>query len=824
MSLASPPAVSAAAPITKAEPPRAWSAGEIAAALDRLQVVGSVLYVAAHPDDENTRLLTWLVGERGLRAGYLSMTRGDGGQNLIGPEQAELLGLIRTQELLAARRIDGAEQLFTRARDFGYSKSADETLRIWGKEEVLADVVRAIRQYQPDVIITRFTTSPPNHGHHTASAILAAKAFEAAADAARFPEQLGALRPWRTDRLLYNVSTWRMAPDADMSAYLALDVGGYDPLSGRSWGEIAALSRSQHKSQGFGAASSRGPTLEYFDPLAGTRPKKDPFEGLDFTWRRFPGTDDLIAAIDAAREAFDARAPHESVSALRRVHRSLSALPDDNPYKRQKLADVEALLLACAGLWLDVTSPEASAVPGTKLSVRVEALNRSSARARLRAVRLPDGSRVSIDTPLVHHRPFALERELALPKDARVSTPFWLEHPPEGGLYSLEDEARSSEPEGEAPLVATFDIAVDGVLLQVRRPLRHTWVDPVRGELSRVVEVAPLVTLGLTRQVIMVPNGTPQEVSVDIVGSRDPVEGKLRLELPPGWSASPSEVPFTLGPRGDSRSFPFRVIPPKGPAGQAPGTLRAVAEVGGQRLSWSAREVDYEHIPPQAVRTTAEARLVPLSLSMAGKRIGYIPGPGDEVAESLAAVGFEVTLLPDERLARERLSSFDAIVVGVRAFNANPRLAAQQERLLEYVEEGGRLIVQYNTNNRVGPLTVDIGPYPLEISRDYRVTDETAPMIPLRSDEPLLLKPNRLDSSDFEGWVQERGLYFAATWDDRYRPVFRMHDEGEPPLEGGLLVARHGRGTFVYTGLSFFRQLPAGVPGAYRLMANLLAL
>lgn len=821
VSLASSPALSAARS-TKAAPPRALSAAEIASALDRLAVVGSVLYVAAHPDDENTRLLAWLVGERGVRAGYLSMTRGDGGQNLVGSEQAELLGLIRTQELLAARRVDGAEQLFTRARDFGYSKSADETLRIWGREQALAYVVRAIRRFQPDVVITRFTTSPPNHGHHTASAILAAEAFEAAADPKRFPDQLATLRPWRVDRLLQNVSTWRMPPDADMSAYLALDVGGYDPLRGRSWGEIAAESRSQHKSQGFGSASSRGPALEYFEPLAGTRPTKHPFEGLDFSWRRFPKTGAVVDAIEAARKGFDVRAPHESVPALQRVHAALSALPDDNPYKARKLAEVEALLVACAGLHLDVTAETASAVPGRKLPVRVEALNRSPARARLLGVVLPDGKRVAVDKPLAHHAPFTTAADLSIATSAPISTPYWLERPAEGGLYAVADEALIGDPEGEPPLVATFQIAVGGVRVDVRRPVRHTWVDPVRGELSRVVEVTPPVTLGLERDVIMVPNGAPQDVSVDVIAGVDGVSGALRLELPKGWSASPAKLPFSLARQGDVRRVTFRVTPPKGAAGQAPGTLRAVAELGRERSSWSVRTVEYDHIPPQAVRTAAEARLVPLSIAVEGKRVGYIPGPGDEVAESLAAVGYDVTLLPDERLAREDLSRFDAIVVGVRAFNANPRLVAQRERLMRYVEGGGRLVVQYNTNSRVGPLTVDVGPYPLEIGRD-RVTDENAPMHPIRADEPLLARPNKLDERDFQGWVQERGLYFATNWDDRYRPVFRMNDEGEAPLEGALLVARYGKGTFVYTGLAFFRQLPAGVPGAYRLMANLLA-
>ncbi len=820
VSLASSPAHSVSFSSSRSAPAQA-SAAEIAAAIDRLAVVGSVLYVAAHPDDENTRLLAWLVGERGLRAGYLSMTRGDGGQNLIGSEQAELLGLIRTQELLAARRIDGAEQLFTRARDFGYSKSADETLRVWGKDEVLADVVLAIRRFRPDVIITRFTTSPPNHGHHTASALLAAEAFTAAADPKRFPEQLqGGLEPWRADRLLQNVSTWRMEPDADMSAYLHVDVGGYDPLSGRSWGEIAGVSRSQHKSQGFGSAGTRGPTLEYFEPLAGTSPRREAFEALDFSWSRFKGTAKLMSAIDAAREGFDVRAPSESLPALARVHAALRALPDSNPWKAAKLKDLEPIMASCAGLHLDVTAAEATIVPGGELPVRISALNRSPAKARLVGVTLPGGVRVKVGRSLPHHKPVELERALKLGRSAPISTPYWLEEPAVGGLYTVSDPTLIGFPEGEPPLEAAFDLDIAGVRVQLERPVRYTWVDPVRGELSRVVEVAPDVTLELERDVIMVPNGKPLAVPVTVVAGRAAVKGAVKLELPAGWRASPKQATFALASRGERRALTFQVTPPKG--GGEPGRLRAVAVVNGRESSWKVRTVQHEHIPTQTVRQAAEAALVPLPLVIEGKNIAYIPGPGDSVAESLAAVGYDVTLLSDERLAHEDLSRFHAVVVGVRAYNANPGLGAHRDRLLLYVKEGGRLVVQYMTNSRVGPLTVEVGPYPLEIGRD-RVTDETATMSAIDAKEPLLAGPNQIGAADFEGWVQERGLYFAHTWDRRYRPVFRMHDEGEAPLEGALLVADYGKGKFVYTGVAFFRQLPAGVPGAYRLMANLLA-
>jgi LmbE family N-acetylglucosaminyl deacetylase len=803
-----------------ASPHTQASASDIAAGLRRLSVVGSVLYVAAHPDDENTRLLAWLVGQRGVRAGYLSLTRGDGGQNLIGTEQDELLGLLRTQELLAARRIDGAEQLFTRARDFGYSKSAEETLAAWGHEEVLHDVVLAIRRFRPDVIVTRFTPDPPNHGHHTASALLAAEGFAVAADRRRFTKQLAHEQPWQADRLLHNISTWRMAPNADMSRYMTLDVGSYDPLSGRSWGEVAARSRSEHKSQGFGSAAERGPVFEYFVPLAGTRPEREPFEGLDFSWRRFAGTEQLVGALEEAERSFELHAPHKSLAALRRVYEALEALPLANPWREPKLREVEALLAACAGLFLEVRAAERTVAPGGKLEVSVKALNRSPASVRLIKVELPYGKASLVNKALAEHSPLRLERSLALPSTAPVTTPYWLERPAIGGRYDVPDLGLIGRPEAEAPLSVTFLVEIEGARYSIVRPVMFGWVDPVRGELANLVEVAPHVTAELDRDVVMVPNLEPQTLTVRLLAGSDGAKGAVALDLPPGWRATPSAVPFELVGRGAQRAVSFTVTPPA--RGAQRGRLRAVVTVAGRPTSWTARSVTHEHIPPQTVRAPAEATLVPLVLATGGKRIGYVPGPGDRVAESLAAVGYDITLLPEERLAKEPLERYDAILIGVRAFNASPKLAAHKERLLAYVAHGGKVVVQYNTNNRLGPLTLEVGPYPLEVGRE-RVTDESAAMHPVVPDDAVLRAPNLLEAADYEGWLQERGLYFASSWDPRYQPIFRMGDPGEEPHEGALLVASHGEGTFVYTGLSFFRQLPAGVPGAYRLLANVLA-
>lgn len=737
-----------------AQAPRQPHSGEIEAGLRRLGVVGSVLYVAAHPDDENSRLLAWLVGERGLSATYLSLTRGDGGQNLIGLEQDDLLGLLRTHELLAARQVDGAEQLFTRAKDLGYTKRADEALQIWGHDAVLGDVVQAMRRVRPDVVITRFNTLPPNHGHHTASALLAAEAFGLAGDAARYPEQVGQFAPWKPTRLLHNVSTWNLGPGADMSKYLRLDVGGYDPLRGRSWTEVAAQSRSQHKSQGFGVTAERGPSYEYFQWLAGDKPGADPLGGLDLTWRRFAGGAKVQKAVEAAIKGFVPGAPERSIPALWTVHAAIAALPDDGYWKARKLRDVEELLVACAGLVLDARAATPTVLAGGTVQLTLTAVNRSAAVAKLVEVTLP-GAVTAVNAELAKNQPVSRLHAATLPAEAAVTTPYWLRAPADGGLDHVPSIAERGLPDGNPALLATFVVELGGHRLSVMRAVRHVWNDAVKGEQSRLLEVAPA-----------------------------------------------------------------RVVPPMP-------TVRMI--VGNQKLpavpqdAWTERAIHYDHVPPLTLRQPLRVKDVPVSLQLGGKRIGYIPGPGDRVAESLAAVGYAVTLLPLEKLATEPLDGLDAVVVGIRALNQGPELGAYKDKLRAYMEGGGRVLVQYQTQSKLAPLKSDIFPYPLELGRE-RVTDENAAMVALDPREPLLHTPNPLTAADFAGWVQERGLYFAQKWDPRYRAVFAMADVDETPLQGGLLVAKVGKGTFAYTGLAFFRQLPAGVPGAYRLLANLLAL
>ena len=837
-----------------AGPPPQPNAAQLRLGLAKLGVVGSVLYVAAHPDDENTALLAYLANGALLRTGYLSITRGDGGQNLIGSEQGPELGLIRTQELLAARRIDGAQQFFTRARDFGFSKSPEETLKIWDKDAVLADVVAVIRRFRPDVIITRFSPDPADtHGHHTASARLALEAFRSAADPAFHPEQLtNGVTAWQARRILWNRSTFLAKPGEDLSRYDKLDVGGYNPLLGASYGEIAADSRSMHKSQGFGVARGRGPVVEYFSTLAEApgAPPGPVLNGIDFTWNRLPGTAALRAAIEAARRDFSDATPYQSIPALFSIDAALDGVGDAH-WRAVKKDEVHALIAGCAGLFVDATAPDYRAVAGSDLEVTVSAVDRSPAPVTWEAVRFPDASSVKVGRPLGASGgavavPFELKRKVVLPVTLPPTTPYWLASPPEPGVYAVPDPRDVGLPEERPPLQVELTFSIGGRPLVLSRDVAFKWTDPVAGERYRPFEIAPLVSVTPETKVLLFPERRkqPNTLAVRLVAGGPNVKGVVRPDVPEGWAVEPASAPFAIATKGGEAQVTFTVrrAPVKGTAaGKAkgktnnaadeapslppgPATLRVIAQVGEARFSRGVIHIEHPHIPVQTWLADADVRLVPLALATGGTKIGYIPGPGDDVAASLRRVGYDVTLLNDEalRAGPAALARFDAIVVGVRAFNANERLPAAHDTLMKYVENGGTLVAQYNTNSRLGPLTAPIGPYPFEISHD-RVTDEAAPVTFTDLKHPALNTPNKITGLDFDGWIQERGLYFANKWDPKYQTVLTMHDFGEKPLAGGLLWARHGKGTFVYTGLAFFRELPAGVPGAYRLFANLLA-
>jgi len=832
-------------PARAAGPPPQPSAAQIALGLHRLGVAGSVLYVAAHPDDENTSLLAYLANGAQVRTAYLSLTRGDGGQNLIGSEQGPALGLIRTQELLAARRIDGAEQFFTRARDFGFSKNPEETLRIWGRDAVLADVVAVIRRFRPDVIITRFSPEPADtHGHHTASAMLALEAFHAAADPKFHPEQLtGGVTPWQARRILWNRSTFSLKPTDDVSRDVKLDVGGYNPLLGESYGEMAADSRSMHKSQGFGVARNRAPIIEYFHLLDSADPKEKAagkvgagdgglFARIDTSLKRFGGAAKLRGLVEQANAKHDFTEPHKLLPNLAQIDAALGEIPDAT-WRAEKQREVRDLVAACAGLFLEATAADFRAAPGTAIEVTATALARSPVAVKLDEIRFPfEPARAvaaALDTPGKAGgaaKAFELKASVKLPADLPPTTPYWLETPPDAGLYHA-DPALIGLPERGSPVEVTFAFTVDGRHFTATRAVAYKWTDPVMGERYRPFEVTPAVSVRLDTNVVMFPRGTAQTVLVHLVAGVPSATGVLRVEVPAGWTVDVPARRFALGAVGSEAVFPVGLYPnASGGPHPAPVVARFVAEVGGVREARGVVRIEHSHIPIQTYLVPSEVRLVPLDLVTGDKRIGYIPGPGDEIPASLRQVGYQVTILNEEALAgaAPALAHVDAIVVGVRAFNTDAWLRSERVNtlLMSYVNNGGTLVLQYNTNNRLAPLTTELGPWPFQIGQK-RVTDETAPVTSTPATHPALTSPNPIGAADFDGWVQERGLYFADKWDPHYETPLSMHDPGEPAQAGSLLWARYGKGTFVYTGLAFFRQLPAGVPGAYRLFANLLA-
>ena len=800
------------------------SASEILQQLKRLKVLGSVLYVAAHPDDENTRLLTYFNKEMNLRTGYLSITRGDGGQNLVGKEQAEILGMIRTQELLAARRIDEAEQFFTRANDFGYSKNPEETFRIWNKDTILADMVWVIRSFKPDIIVCRFpTTGEGGHGHHTASAILALEAFDAAADPSRFPEQLKFLQPWQVKRVFWNTfnfgTTNTTSPDQ-----LKVDVGVFNPLTGKSVGEIAAESRSMHKSQGFGSAKTRGTSIEYFKQLKGDSASTSLFESVDLSWNRIH-SNHISKMIDACIADFNTQKPENSVPGLIQLYQATKNLSgkDQNTehWKNKKLKEIESLLVSCTGLWMEATADEYFGIPGNKIEITVQAINRSTTNITINRISWNNKNDTTTSLALKPNELNTFRHSEKLSSSLSFSDPYWLVHANENeGFFSVHDPEKTGKPENDTVYKVVFDLTIEGLNIKIERPLIHKSVDPIAGEKYRPFEILPVATVNFSANAFMFRNREARKIQLQIKSNADSLSGEVRVNVPGGWKVDPDIIYFGRMNKGDVVSLETTITPL---VVNAAGEVSATIHTGNVQVSKSIYRVDHDHIPQQFMLTEAKAAINSLYVTLAGINIGYIPGAGDEVVESLLQLGYNVTLLTQDVLKKTDLSEFDAVITGIRAFNTNEWLQDFDEKLLTYIRDGGNLVVQYNTNNRIGPLTAKIFPYPFTISRT-RVTDQTAHVTFAEPGHSVLNFPNEIDASDFEGWVQERGIYFASEIDSSYRKIFTMNDPGEKPTDGSLIVAGYGKGNFVYSGLAFFRQLPAGVPGAFRLFVNLLSI
>lgn len=792
--------------ITFAQAPKTYSSSKIFQQIKKLDVLGSVLYVAAHPDDENTRLLAFLANDKLYRTGYLSMTRGDGGQNLIGDEQGIELGLIRTQELLAARRIDGAEQFFTRAYDFGFTKSPDETFQFWDHDKILSDVVWVIRKFQPDIIITRFpTTGEGGHGHHTASAILAGEAFEAAADPKKFPEQFKyGVKPWQAKRLLWNTFNFGSV-NTERPDQFKIDAGGYNSLLGESYGEIAAESRSQHKTQGFGVPSSRGRSMEFFKTIKGSAPEKTLMDGVVTNWQRLNDAS-MESAVQNLINSYSFQRPENSIPQLLSIYQSLKKSAEGY-WRDQKLEQVKQIIKECIGLYLEASTKTMFAVQGDSLQVNFVADNRA-------------GGPVSVSSVTIQNKKFELNDDLPvdenvshsfnvlIPASAKISQPYWLVEPMSKGSFTVSDQNLIGKPQND-PENAVVNLKINGEEFSYTIPIQYKSNDPVKGEEFEPLFIIPKIEIQSNPELALSVNNEPVNINVRTVNNSSAADN---FTVKTNYSSNVIET------KKDNDSYFSRTNP---------------NQKNTEVIGWSALQgnhvydlykkiISYPHIPTIIYFHKAESKLVSFDLKISGKKVGYIPGAGDKVPDALTKMGYQVIMLSPKDITPNNLKQFDAIVTGVRAYNIHEWLNDSYNTLMNYVQDGGVLLVQYNTNNNIGPVKAKIGPYPFTISRN-RVTNEEAAVSFTDPTNSLLNYPNKITQKDFADWIQERSTYQAENYESNYKSLFSMRDANETPSDGSVIYTDYGKGRFVYCSLVMFRELPAGVPGAYRLFTNLLA-
>jgi len=796
------------------------NAATIQLKLEKLNTLGSVLYIAAHPDDENTRLIAWLTNEKHYRTGYLSLTRGDGGQNLIGTEQAEELGLVRTQELLAARRDDGGEQFFSTANDFGFSKTFKETFDIWNKEKILADAVWVIRKFRPDVIITRFPGDPrAGHGHHQASSLIAQEAFKAAADPKRFPEQLSYVQPWQAKRILWNTYNFGSA-NTIQSGQFRLDLGQYNPFLGRTYGEIAAISRTNHKSQGFGSIPQRGAMYEYFETWTGPAPKNSLFDDVDTSWSRIPGAEEVQKLVNQLNTDFDIAHPASSVNRLTKLLKELEKL-DPSTWVNQKIKEVKQLILDCAGIWISCQSDEQQYALGSWMPINthivVQQPNLTASLIALRTGDHPNQNLLSSNQVLPYNEQKNVKASI---KATRLTQPYWLETPHGLGSFTVQQQQLIGMPIADNLPHMLLTLQVEGVPIDYDFPITYVYNDPVKGEVKQPVSIAPRLTLNLDQKAIIFNGDQPKNIELSFIAHTDSLQASITPVLPQGWRMEPASFTVEMQHKGDEWAKQVTIYPAQQASLNDSLSFQITYPDGITASAHAVRNIRYDHIPLVTWFPTASARLSKIETGISAKHIGYLSGAGDLVAQSLRDIGLQVTPLTESDIMHQDLRVYDAIVTGIRIYNVSSRMRYIQPKLLEYVAQGGTLVEQYNVSNG---LKVDqIGPYPFEITRD-RVTDEKAKVTLKLPQHTILQYPNKITDADFNGWIQERGLYFAASVDPHYAQPLAMNDPDEPSSSGSLLVTKYGKGKYVYTSLAFFRELPAGVPGAYRLFVNLLA-
>ena len=812
--------------LTNAQKPKIPSSSQIYESVQKLNFLGSVLYVAAHPDDENTRLISYMSNQVKARTAYLSLTRGDGGQNLIGPEIRELLGVIRTQELLAARRVDGGEQIFSRANDFGYSKHPEETFNIWDEEQVLSDVVLAIRKFKPDVIINRFDHRTPGstHGHHTASAMLSYEAFDLAGDKNAHPELLKYASAWQPKRLFFNTGWWFYGSrenfeKADKSNMISVDIGVFYPLKGLSNNEVAALASSQHLCQGFGRLAQRGSQQEYIELIKGNSIEdNDVFAGIDTSWSRVKGGKAIGEILYNVENNFNFKNPSEHLPQLIEAYKLLQNIEDEH-WKAQKTKELKTIIEMCTGLYLEASAQSPSISGDNDLKINVEALKRSDAKITLRSIGITPLERVqNPDMAMENNKKYNFSFQSIIPSDLDYTSPYWLSKKGSKGMYVVDNKTLIGNPETKRALQAIFKVDFDGYIINFEKDVIHRYSKPDKGELYRPFEIIPEASAKISQKVVIFENDKPHDITVVVKAGKDDLEGHVEVCHPDDWSIYPKNQKISIKHKGEEQTLVFTIIPPKN---QSEGLIGPIVHIGDNAYTKELVEIKYDHIPFQTVLLPSESKVVRLDIKKRGENIAYIQGAGDVVPESLQQIGYSVRVIKPEEINADLLSRFDAVVVGIRAYNTIEELDFKQQTLFDFVAAGGNMIVQYNTSYRLK--SEQLAPYELRLSRD-RVTDENAEVRFINPEHPVLNFPNKITQKDFEGWTQERGLYFPNQWGKEFTPILSMNDKNESPKDGSLLVAKHGKGYYIYTGLSFFREFPEGVSGAYRLFANMLSL
>lgn len=756
------------------------NAASIYAGIKKLGVMGSVLYIAAHPDDENNSFLPYLTKEKKYRTAYLSLTRGDGGQNLIGKEQGIELGLIRTQELLAARRIDGAEQYFSTAYEFGFSKSAEEALTIWDHQKVLSDVVWIIRQFQPDIIITRFPgDARAGHGHHAASAIIANEAYLAAADPTKFPEQLKmGVSVWKAKRILWNTFNFGSVNTTSNNQF-KVEVGAYNVIEGKSYGEIGAEARTMHKSQGEGRPRRRGASYEFFETTGGDAPMNDLLDGIDIGWTRL-GAASIKEDIAIISKQFNIENPAASVPSLVALYSKVKALPK-SVWKNYQLQQIQSLIKDAAGIFIEASTQKAQVIPGERMSMQVLINQRGAVQSVLKQVLLT-GKDSTFNKVLVTNQNIQFDYTFNVATTTPIAQPYWLVQPKTEGMFMVNDYNLIGKAENDPIFTITATIKIEGEDFTFVQPVQYKFTDPTKGDVYQPIAVIPAKEVKYDKEVYLMRSNKPVEISYQQIDHQGITGQKTAL----------------INASKDALPTPSNAI--------------------------FRKTIQYDHIPTINYFPTASTKLVSLSVSTKKALVGYIDGAGDKLPEALSALGYQVVNLKESDITLENLSSLDAIVVGIRAYNMYEWITEKNDIINQYIQQGGNYIVQYLKSNQVGISKVKVGPFAFSVNASRRVTQENVPVDFVLPNHPVLNVPNKITSEDFEHWVQERSTYQAENIDPHFEMPLSMHDANEPASNGSLLIASYGKGNMIYASITLFRQLPAGNPGAYKLLANLVEL